>query len=84
MDIHQRRCVHGKNGRDGKKALLFNSSEGVITYYYREPITPAKPKLTVAKAAVIVGVINDDKILTLLLVLIALAEFVYELGKKKK
>ena len=37
--------------KDGKKALLFNSSEGVITYYYREPITPAKPKLTVAKAA---------------------------------
>ena len=34
---------------EGKTALIFNSSEGVITYYYNSPLTPAK--VTLSKVA---------------------------------
>lgn len=37
--------------KDGKKALIFNSSEGVLTYYYKGAITPAKPKVKSVKAS---------------------------------
>ena len=35
--------------KDGKRTLVFTSSEGVITYFYREGITPAKTSISKVK-----------------------------------